>query len=38
MSDEVFDAPDALMNRAAWEQWLEHTPVSLPQTASAASG
>ncbi|TVQ54602.1 MAG: tetratricopeptide repeat protein [Phycisphaerales bacterium] len=28
LRDEAFDAPDALLDRAAWEQWLRNTPVA----------
>jgi TolA-binding protein len=27
LRDEAFEAPDSLMDRSAWERWLEHTPV-----------
>src|SRR6185436_1523717 len=30
LPDTAFDSPDSLMNRAAWEQWLENSPVSSP--------
>lgn len=35
LPDAVFAAPDALMDRAAWERWLDNNPVASTRTASA---
>jgi tetratricopeptide (TPR) repeat protein len=35
LPDTAFGGPDALMDRAAWERWLEFMPVGPSQTASA---
>jgi tetratricopeptide (TPR) repeat protein len=35
LPDTAFSAPDSLMDRAAWERWLEFMPVGPSQTASA---
>jgi tetratricopeptide (TPR) repeat protein len=35
LPDEAFEAPDALLDRAAWERWLKNMPVG--QTATAAA-
>lgn len=35
LPDNAFAAPDALMDRAAWERWLENTPLGPSKTASA---
>jgi tetratricopeptide (TPR) repeat protein len=35
LPDEAFEAPDALLDRAAWERWLKNMPVG--QTAHAAA-
>jgi tetratricopeptide (TPR) repeat protein len=32
---EAFDAPDAIMNRAAWEDWLRNSPLGQARVASA---
>jgi TolA-binding protein len=37
LPDDAFDAPDALMDRNAWERWLQHSPLGETQTAGAAS-
>lgn len=37
LRDDAFDAPDALMDRQAWERWLENAPVEPTRAASAAS-
>ena len=37
LSDEAFNAPDALLDRDAWERWLENMPLGEPATASASS-
>jgi tetratricopeptide (TPR) repeat protein len=34
LPDEVFDDPEAIMDRQAWEQWLRNRPVGLAQGAS----
>lgn len=31
----AFDAPDAIMNRAAWEDWLRNSPLGHPRVAGA---
>jgi len=35
LRDEAFEAPDSLMDRKAWERWLEHTPVGSRQMTRA---
>ena len=35
LPDEAFSAPDSLMDREAWERWLENSPVAPEKTASA---
>ncbi len=35
LPDAAFDAPDALMDRAAWERWLDNMPL---ETAAASKG
>lgn len=37
LPDEAFSAPDSLMDREAWERWLENSPVAPEKTASAMS-
>jgi tetratricopeptide (TPR) repeat protein len=34
LPDEAFNAPDALLDRAAWERWLKNVPVGRPKPAS----
>ena len=34
MPDDVFDEPDALLDRKAWENWLRNLPIGM-QSASA---
>ena len=36
LPDEAFSAPGTLMDRGAWQRWLENTPVGPPRSASAA--
>ncbi len=36
LPDEAFEAPDALLDRSAWERWLENMPVDTTSTASAS--
>ena len=31
LPDEAFDDPAAIMDRAAWEEWLRHRPMPLTQ-------
>ena len=35
LPDEIFSAPDSLMDREAWERWLENSPVAPKKTVSA---
>ncbi len=35
LPDEAFEAPDALLDRNAWERWLENMPVDNTKTAAA---
>jgi len=35
LPDDAFDAPDALMDRSAWQRWLENVPVDVVKTAAA---
>jgi len=35
LPEDVFQSPDSLMDRGAWERWLENTPVGLASGASA---
>ncbi len=37
LPDEAFEAPDALLDRDAWEQWLENMPVDDLKTAAAGN-
>lgn len=37
LPDHAFSASDALMDRAAWERWLQNSPIAPLTTASAAS-
>lgn len=37
LRDDAFDAPDSLMDRQAWERWLNNTPVVPARSANAAS-
>ncbi len=37
LPDNAFAAPEALMDRTAWEQWLENSPVGPARTASASA-
>lgn len=38
LPESAFAAPDSLMDRAAWERWLEQTPVLPSRTAAASAG
>jgi tetratricopeptide (TPR) repeat protein len=35
LPDATFEAPDSLLDRDAWERWLENMPVARPKTVSA---
>ena len=37
LPDEAFEEPDALLDRAAWEQWLKNMPVDDISTAAAGN-
>lgn len=37
LPDNAFAAPDSLMDRAAWERWLQNTPVGPPVSATASA-
>jgi tetratricopeptide (TPR) repeat protein len=38
LPDDAFAAPDGLMDRTAWERWLEQNPVAPARTAAAPTG
>jgi tetratricopeptide (TPR) repeat protein len=38
LPDSAFDSPESLMNRAAWERWLDNSPVGTTLSSAAKTG